>query len=480
MADLDELLSEGLISPRALERLNTIYAPSSNSGALAPPSQPNSMPVQYDPFNYPAASGLPAQRLAAPSVEPSWLGDVVNAMPDWYFPESAKRNLLTRAHYYQTTGQWPDWREGIDYARQVASAQHIPETFDASGFLRRNYESLIAGPLREAAQIEAGHPEGTQTQATVDAFHRFFNGGSGDPEQDKADRDITAGLGASMAGWVAMPGLGRAATLAPGEANLGVAGGRIGAPIRRFGIPPAADPPIFSYRNTNTMRSHPDYAAAKAGDPASADSLVNALVKPQNIEEARQRFGTDVTYVPVHAEEAAGRNKIPGALAFHFADQTGAQVSDDIMQASRAYHTGANAMERMIARPTFDGPVEAGRRYVLVDDVGVMGNTLAELANHIRSNGGQVAGVTTLVHRSPLEYYAPTSDDISRLVAKHGQAPLEHFGIDPGALTAQEAEYLGRFRAPDTLRDRVAQARSQRQLRLLSTGRSAPEGGEGE
>jgi hypothetical protein len=88
--------------------------------------------------------------------------------------------------------------------------------------------------------------------------------------------------------------------------------------------------------------------------------------------------------------------------------------------------------------------------------------------------------VTTLVHRSPREYYAPTSDDISKLVAKHGQAIQEHFGIDPSALTAQEAEYLDRFRAPDTLRDRVSQARSKRDPRLRQGGVAPPEGGEGQ
>jgi hypothetical protein len=70
--------------------------------------------------------------------------------------------------------------------------------------------------------------------------------------------------------------------------------------------------------------------------------------------------------------------------------------------------------------------------------------------------------------------------DISRLVAKHGQASLEHFGIDPGAFTAQEAEYLLRFRTTDTLRNRIAEAARERSGRLRSKGvlPSETEGGE--
>jgi hypothetical protein len=473
MADLDELLSEGLISPRALDRLNTIYAPSSDP--LAPPSQPYSVPVQYDPFNYPAASGLPAQPLAASSVEPSWLGDVVNAMPGWLVPESAKRNLLTQAHYYQTTGQRPDLSAGIDFARQVATAQHVPEALDPSGFLRRNYESLIAGPLREAAQIESGHPEGTQTQATVDALHRFFNGGSGDPEQDKADRDVAGGIGASMASWVGMPGLGRAALLPPGETSLGAIGGKISAPIRRFGIPAAADPPISSYRNPDVLGTHPDYAAAKAGDPDAAARFVSDTVKPETIEEAFRRFGPDVTYVPVQAEEAAGRNAIPSALAFHYADQTGSQVANSIVQASQAYHTGAKPIERLFARALFHGPVEPVP-HVLVDDVSVMGSTLAELANHIQANGGDVAGVVNLVNASRMAHNASLLERIRKVEQRHGQAIQDELGIAPGALTAAEADYLLNFRNADALRDRIAAGRLERKARLLSRGIRPSEG----
>jgi len=356
MADLDELLSEGLISPRALDRLKSIYG------------------------------GSPIA------------------------PGSADADAMTH------------WPPGPNTALPVINAA----------------KAFATGGLHDLAQQQGMQPP-AWSDRVADFLHK--------PE-------INAALG----------------VITPLRTPI---------PPRLLGIPSVADPPIFSYRNTSSIRAHPDYAAAKAGDSEAAARFVLDTARPETIEAARQQFGPDVSYVPVHAEEQAGRNKIPGVLAQHYADETGATVADNIVQSSRAYHTGADAMSRLIARPTFQGPVEAGRRYVLVDDVGVLGNTLAELANHIRGNGGEVAGVVTLVHRSPTPYYAADPNDINQLVARHGQAIQEHFGIEPGALTAQEAKYLLQFGSPDTLRGRVAEARSARDASLRQGSVAPPEGGEG-
>ncbi|GAB4193319.1 MAG: hypothetical protein OHK0024_33530 [Thalassobaculales bacterium] len=110
------------------------------------------------------------------------------------------------------------------------------------------------------------------------------------------------------------------------------------------------------------------------------------MVPEADIARAEERFGQDVIYLPVSAEEASGRNKIPVALAALYAERTDADATADIVQSSRSYHTGAKPTERLIARPAFDGPVEPGRRYVLVNDVTVVGGTLAELAEYIPAN----------------------------------------------------------------------------------------------
>lgn len=250
------------------------------------------------------------------------------------------------------------------------------------------------------------------------------------------------------------------------------------ASVRAQGVPLAADPPLASYTKDADIKAHPDYAAAKAGDRDAAVRFVPDVVKPETIEAAARRFGRDAIYVPVIAEEAGGRNQIPEATAHYYAAMTGAQYSDDIAQVSRAFHTGARPMDRLVSRPLFDGDVVEGGKYVLVDDVSVMGGTIAEMANFIQSKGGVVAGVVTLVNASRNGVYAAKPEQIRKIEARYGETVRQEFGVEPAALTADEAQYILNFRDADALRGAVSKGRGERQQRLLSKGvrTSAAEG----
>ncbi len=239
---------------------------------------------------------------------------------------------------------------------------------------------------------------------------------------------------------------------------------------RRFGIPPEAGAPISSYPHAGRLKMHPAFAAAKAGDLAAAVRLVSDLVSPKMAEEVRRRFGPDDLFVPVIAEEASGRNAIPRQLAEHLAAIAGAHTATGIVQTTRSYHTGAGAMERLISRPRFAGPVQPGRRYVLVDDVTTMGGTLAELAHHIQEGGGKVAGVVTLANASRLGVWVPRPQQIREIERRFGDAVREATGIEPAALTAAEAHYVLNFRDADSFRARVASAMGQRGERLRTKG----------
>lgn len=227
---------------------------------------------------------------------------------------------------------------------------------------------------------------------------------------------------------------------------------------------------IADFKNDQPLKAHPDYKAAKAGDVDAAARLVQSLVKPGSIEAAKATFGSDAIYVSVHAEEASGKNQIPNMLALHYAAETGASIDSDITQKNRAFHTGANAMERLLARAEFEGKVESGRRYVLVDDVTTMGSTLAELANHIRNNGGEVVGSIVLVNAARSGMLKADRKTVRELEARHGEEISKLFGIEPGALTWSESQYLLGFRTTDELRNRVAKAKQERVDRLRSKG----------
>ena len=64
-------------------------------------------------------------------------------------------------------------------------------------------------------------------------------------------------------------------------------------------------------------------------------------------------------------------------------------------------------MQRLILRPEFEGPVQVGANYVLVDDVVNFGTTLAELAHYIQLNGGFVSGIAVMVNAGRNKSFSP-------------------------------------------------------------------------
>ena len=154
-------------------------------------------------------------------------------------------------------------------------------------------------------------------------------------------------------------------------------------------------PKVTVHTTIPKLRNHPDYAAAKAGDRRSAARVVADLVKTERIIQLGKAHPNAIV-VPVHAEEASGRNAIPEAYAERIGRITGLEVDSGIVQSARAYHTDKGARHRLISQAEFDGPVKAVRDYIIVDDVITMGGTINALRNHIIRNGGKVAEVTTL------------------------------------------------------------------------------------
>jgi hypothetical protein len=145
-------------------------------------------------------------------------------------------------------------------------------------------------------------------------------------------------------------------------------------------------------------------------------------------------------------------------------------IGSGIYQANRAFHTGAGAMERIANRAVFAGPVRPGYRYVIVDDVSVMGSTLAEMSNHIVGHDGRVIGVITLVDASRTGTFVPLRKHVVEIERRFGDVVREELHIEPATLTAAEAAYLVNFRDADALRSRIASAKVQRNSRLRAKG----------
>ncbi|MDS1141698.1 LPD38 domain-containing protein [Pusillimonas sp. SM2304] len=212
---------------------------------------------------------------------------------------------------------------------------------------------------------------------------------------------------------------------------------------------------------------HPDYKAAKAGDTDAAIRLVGDLVSPDIIRQIRSAIGDqDVTIVPVASIEATGENRIPPVTAARIAEALGAQADDGgIYQSVKAKRSALGGLDRLFQQPEFEGPVQKGRAYFLVDDTLTQGGTFAALAQHIEAGGGRVVGSFALTGKQYSATLRLSSDTLNQVRERYGDIEnqfREATGRGFDSLTESEGRYLAKHDAPDAVRDRIAAARHAR------------------
>ena len=225
-------------------------------------------------------------------------------------------------------------------------------------------------------------------------------------------------------------------------------------------------PDVVISASLGEASKHPDYAAAKAGDFEAAGRLVDSVLTTQSVDRLETLLnGRQATLVPVHAEEASGRNKIPVAAAVLLGDRLGLPTEDDITQVSKVSRTGSNGLQRLARQPGFTGTVETGKNYVLVDDTLTQGGTFAQLKEYIEQNGGKVLGAFALTGKQYSAKVNPNADTIAQLRKDYSAIEpwwKSEFGYGFDGLTESEARYISKLNlSPDTLRDRIAAARSE-------------------
>jgi len=224
-------------------------------------------------------------------------------------------------------------------------------------------------------------------------------------------------------------------------------------------------PDVIMHASESAVKNHPNYPAAKAGDLTAAMQLVVDVMDRDAIERIRQQMGVErYRIIPIHALEADGVNEIPAALANWLAIELGVTINDDVVQINTVGHTGSDGFHRLAHQAAFTGEVRA-ERYLIVDDFVGQGGTLANLIGYIHSNGGSVIAASVLTGKPYSATIAPDIDAAKRLRDKHGKSLenwwQENVGFAFDCLTRSEARYLEKTKDADTIRDRIAQARSQ-------------------
>lgn len=137
-------------------------------------------------------------------------------------------------------------------------------------------------------------------------------------------------------------------------------------------------------------------------------------------------------------------------------------TAGEIVQINKVGHTRATAFQRLVTPAVFDGKVEQGAVFFLVDDHVGLGGTLANLRGYVESQGSAVIAMTALTESRDAHHISLRRETRDLLWRQHGDQ-LDHFwrdqfghGID--CLTDVEAVQLCRQQSLVAIENFLAKA----------------------
>jgi hypothetical protein len=223
-----------------------------------------------------------------------------------------------------------------------------------------------------------------------------------------------------------------------------------------------AFPRVLIHAQRSEVTTHPWFAAARSGDVDAAALLVADTCSGPVVDRlAELAGGACPVLASVHAQKRDGLNVLPDVLAQGLQQLLGWEVDAGLVQANIVDHVGDFGFAHLARQPVFDGPVEPGRAYVLVDDFIRQGGTLANLRGHILRQGGRVLGATVLTGNARAAVLPPGPAILQELRDKHGV--IEHwwesfFGYGFDCFTAVEARFLVTNSNPGYVRKHIEAA----------------------
>ena len=209
-------------------------------------------------------------------------------------------------------------------------------------------------------------------------------------------------------------------------------------------------PNVIIAHSTGTLAEHTQYQSAKSGNFDDAFRVVNDFLKKDTVLEVKSLFEKypNTIIAPIHAEESSGKNQLPVAFATALQWYLGNELDRNIVQSERVFRTQADGFARLVKSVPFNGKVQAGKTYLIVDDAVTQGGTLADFKGYIEYHGGHVVGSAVLMgkpHSAKLAITKPTLGQLRKLVGKDLEEWwYEQFGYDFSRLTESEARYIAK------------------------------------
>ena len=212
-----------------------------------------------------------------------------------------------------------------------------------------------------------------------------------------------------------------------------------------------------------SLEEDPDYTAAKAGDVDAGIKVASRFVTPELIDKLRHVPNPIV--VGVVSLESTGHNSIPHATAGTITKAIDGTLDLGIVQINTPHRTTLKGLDRVFSRPEFEGLVEAGRNYILVDDTLTQGGTFAALSDHIHSHGSRVSCIIALSgkqYSAKLELSEQTLAKLRNHLGGMEDAFEQATGHRFDRLTESEGRYLANFKPVAEVRDRISQEARKR------------------
>lgn len=228
--------------------------------------------------------------------------------------------------------------------------------------------------------------------------------------------------------------------------------------MSKRGNHPVNIPDALIFHNLGRLNEHPHYLAAKAGSFEAALVVVQDLMATIDLDSFKSYLDPKTMLLPVLAQEAQGRNKIPLALALYLEYKLGLQVDLGIGQLTKVSRTSLSGLDRVFIVPEFEGEVVTGQAYLLLDDTLTQGGTFAALASHLQQQGASVVAAIALTGK---QYSASLKLDhtlLDQLRNKHGELETTFqtiTGYTYAALTYSEARTLCNFKPAEQVKQRI-------------------------
>jgi hypothetical protein len=226
-------------------------------------------------------------------------------------------------------------------------------------------------------------------------------------------------------------------------------------------------PNVIIDRIIGEASKHKLYHSAKSGNASDAYHLASDLVTDIAIQELKKLIVHErpVLLIPVHAEEASGRNMIPLACATLIEEKLGEQVKVDlsIVQSSKVSRTGSTGWNRLANPPQFSGKIKDDIYAIMIDDNLTQGGTFAALNGYIENMGCTVLGAYALTGRKYSAQLKLSDETLCLLRTKYEELETwwtQLFKYNFEALTEWEARYLiNSNKSSDFIRSKITQTK---------------------